>query len=115
MLIEEESNESIGHRLEVTRTVLHIASQAAMAAQLKAHPGKWNHYVRGRHRIAHELALEMCHRWGLTTDWIYRGMTTGLNPDLAMRLAEAADTLASKMNSPRPGRPKKSPPPSALL
>lgn len=103
MVNDPESNEAISDRLELTRIALEFPTKKAFAEAVQ--PGmtsqKWSNYISKRDRIPIDVALAMCRKWGLTTDWIYRGLMNGLPSDLRLKIEKAAADLAN------PDRPPK--------
>ena len=73
---------SIGERLELVRIILG-KSQNAFATEAGIAGNTYSQYKTGTNAPDHEEAHKLCDRWGLTLDWIYRGDTRGLSPDLS--------------------------------
>jgi len=86
-----ESNEAIGKRLEITRLALGYRQQTEIVAALGTtfSAALWNNWERGRERPKVDSAIELCKRFQLTLDWIYRGDKSGL----PLRLVQAMDDL----------------------
>ena len=75
------SPRSIGERLELVRHALG-KNQKAFASAAGVGSSAYSQYKTGTNGPALEEAHKLCDRWGLTLDWIYRGDTRGLAPDL---------------------------------
>lgn len=74
-----------GDRLRMSRIALG-KTQAELARVLLISPQRWNNYERGARPIDIEFAVRLCERFGLTLDWLYRGVMSGLPFELAQRL-----------------------------
>jgi transcriptional regulator with XRE-family HTH domain len=46
----------------------------------------WANYEAGERRISLNHALALCHSYGVTLEWIYRGHTNSLPQDLAEKI-----------------------------
>ena len=75
----------VGNRLQLTRIALG-KTQAELARVLLISPQRWNNYERGARPIDVEFAVRLCERFGVTLDWLYRGVIAGLPYDMAQRL-----------------------------
>jgi transcriptional regulator with XRE-family HTH domain len=58
-------------------------SQNAFATEAGIARNTYSQYKTGTNLPSVDEAHKLCDRWGLTLDWIYRGDTRGLGPDLA--------------------------------
>lgn len=68
----------IATRLMITRDILGL-SQKEISEQLNlASPVRWGHWERGRNMPDPEAISNLCDRYGITMDWIYRGDISGL-------------------------------------
>ena len=76
------SKRSIGERLELVRNILG-KSQDAFATAAGIARNTYSQYKTGTNTPNLDEAHKLCDRWGLTLDWIYRGDTRGLSPDLS--------------------------------
>lgn len=83
-----ESVEACGRRLEATRIALGL-SQAEICRQTGITPQAWNNAETGDNRLAIENAYKICRRYGLTTDWLYRGDIRQIPAELAKKIAQA--------------------------
>lgn len=91
----------IGSRLRLLRKVKGC-TQKEMAGVINAVPTTWSNYEDGKRPISTLDLLEVCDRFGITTEWILRGRTDMLGDELRAQLAGAA--MPSK---PKRGRPQK--------
>ncbi len=85
-----ESPEAIARRLRTLRGALDY-SQADMARLLGLSPRgqAWGNYeALDEHwrRIKVDVAILLCHKTGITLDWIYRGDLGLVPPDLAEKI-----------------------------
>ena len=83
--IARSSMEAIGLRLLSSRLVLKL-SQTSMAEKLFVQPNSLCHWERGRNYPDRLAIIRLADNYGLTTDWIYRGVTIGIEADIALRL-----------------------------
>lgn len=86
---DETSNKAIAARLELARRALGYDTQHEFAESLGASPQRWNNYVRGRERLNLKIAVKLC-GYGLTLDWLYRGVKGGLSRDFLAALDSIA-------------------------
>jgi transcriptional regulator with XRE-family HTH domain len=77
-----EQAKRVGERLAMTRRALGYASAADFVrvfnTSFKMTQQRWSNYETGDHLPPPEVALAICDRFDLTTDWIYRGVRSGL-------------------------------------
>jgi hypothetical protein len=73
----------IGQRLMWVR-LLAAKNQDQMAAA--AAQGRWSRWERGERIIPPHVAIEVCDRFRVSMDYIYRGRLIGVHPDLAKAL-----------------------------
>lgn len=81
----------IARRLEAARAEFGI-SQEAMAQRIGATRSAWSNWVSpsSPEMPAEEAMIRLCQEareWGLNMDWLYRGVTDGLNAKAAIRLS----------------------------
>ena len=69
--------EAIGMRLRLTREVLGL-TQAEFADRCGIARNTYNQYEQGKNKPQIGLAIEMCERFNLTLDWLYRGDPSSL-------------------------------------
>jgi transcriptional regulator with XRE-family HTH domain len=62
-------------------------SQAIWAKRVGITQQAWNNYERDFRRITPESAMQLCRATGVSMDWIYRGMTSFLSAELAIKLS----------------------------
>ena len=68
---------AIGLRLRLTREVLNL-TQAEFADRCGIARNTYNQYEMGKNTPKLLFAIDICDRFGLTLDWIYRGDPSGL-------------------------------------
>lgn len=79
----------VGRRLRLTREALRL-TQREFAGAAEIATNTYGQYETGARLISPKRAVELCDRWGLTLDWIYRG-----DPgDLPYKSAAAINALA---------------------
>lgn len=84
------STEAIARRLIATRLALGFQSQVEFCRVAGVQANAWNNYETARSRPKLDVALQLCQRFHLTLDWIYRGDAGGLPHRLAAALTTAA-------------------------
>lgn len=77
---------AVGVRLEVSRKALGV-DHVDMAKAAKVSAQAWSNYVRGERPLDIEAASELCKKYKLTLDWIYRGDPDGLPYALGAKVA----------------------------
>ena len=75
------SRSTTGERLKLTRDLLG-KNQTTFATGAGIARNTYNQFERGKCLPSVNQAHKICDRWGLTFDWIFRGDTRGLSPDL---------------------------------
>lgn len=106
--------EQVGHRLRAAIEALSI-TQAAVGNALGVSPSKLGNWLRGVHYPSAWFVKLFCDRYGITTDWIYRGVVSGIDSALADALWQSqqsapsgpADSLQHK---PKTGHRERAPP-----
>ena len=73
----------IGWRIRMLREALGYQNAAQFAAYVGWTSQQLNNYETGRKRPEITMATKLCHRTGVTLDWIYRGERSGLPLQLA--------------------------------
>ena len=82
---------AIGLRLRLTREVLGL-TQAEFADRCGIARNTFNQYEQGKNKPQLPLAIEMCERFNLTLDWLYRGDPSGL----PYKMADSLKALRSQ-------------------
>src|SRR5262245_21292143 len=87
-MIDPASTAAVAHRLKVLRVALGLTSTEICRRIGSSTQGQtYINYETGYRRISHEHALRLCEEFGLTLDWIYRGLgETKLEPTIRRRL-----------------------------
>jgi transcriptional regulator with XRE-family HTH domain len=78
---------AIAERLILTREALGL-KQAAFARLVGIEPQALNNYESGLRRISVDQAIKICAATGVSLDWIYRGLASGLPVNLATALQQ---------------------------
>lgn len=73
---------AVGRRLRVAIEALGL-SQAAVCREFGESPPKLGNWLRGDNYPDEWFIARFCDRYGITTDWIYRGMVAGVASDVA--------------------------------
>lgn len=92
--LTDAEKKAIGRRLAATRLALGFERQDDIAAALKIKRSTYNEWERGAKVINLRVAAVLCERYGLTLDWIYRGIPAGLPVRLHQELAAASAAVA---------------------
>ncbi|MBR0695978.1 helix-turn-helix domain-containing protein [Bradyrhizobium lablabi] len=78
---------AIAERLKLTREALGL-HQAAFGRLVGIEPQAINNYETGLRRISVDQAIKICAATGVSLDWIYRGLASGLPVNLATALQQ---------------------------
>lgn len=92
------------HRIEVGRRlraaiVAKGISQADVVRALGTPANKLGNWLRGEHYPSAFFITQFCDRYGITTDWIYRGIVSGMDKTLADALWKS-ERMASEVQPP---------------
>lgn len=87
----------VGARLRLAIEALDL-SFAEVARELDESPSKLGNWMRGTNFPDPWFVRRFCDRYGLTTDWLYRGQVSGVASDVAAALwrAKEASPAGSK-------------------
>lgn len=77
---------AVGIRLKWVRLIV-ATSQYGAADLLGVTQSTIAAYEAGGRLVPPEVAVRACVHWGLTTDYLYRGLMAGVRQDVALRLA----------------------------
>lgn len=87
------NNSEVAKRLQALRYHLAGDSQTAFAARYDIEVKRWNNFERG-FSLSKPIALLLCQKIpGLTLDWLYRGVESGLPLQLQRELVEAGKAI----------------------
>lgn len=78
----------VGDRLRIAIQALGL-SQAEVSRELSVSPSKLGNWLRGANYPDQWFIKRFCDRYGVTTDWIYRGVVSGAASDVAAALWKA--------------------------
>lgn len=81
-------NKAVGSRLAAIRE-LAGSNMREFAAVLDVEEDRYRSWEKGINGLPPEKADELCERFDLTYDWLYRGRTAGLPVQRARELAKA--------------------------
>jgi transcriptional regulator with XRE-family HTH domain len=76
----------IGQRLVRIRRAFSDLNQKDWALKNRFNLAQYNNWERGFRRIPVEAAIELCARYGVTLDFVYRGRSDGLPENLRKSL-----------------------------
>ncbi len=94
--------QDIGERLRICREAIG-KSQVDNARAANITPSAYNQFEKGRIRPALDTALSLCEVYGLSLDYIYRGIDIGFRPDFA-KLLSAMEKMSAGKRVGREGR-----------
>jgi transcriptional regulator with XRE-family HTH domain len=94
----------VGRRLRAAIKVLGI-SQTEIGKDLGASPSKIGNWIRGDHYPSEWFIKEFCDRYGITFEWIYRGIVTGMAKPLADALWSMERSASAQDPAPEPPQP----------
>ena len=77
----------VGRRLSLVRRALGLNQQEFGARAGLSQP-QYNQFETGKRRLTIEAALQLCHVYALTLDYLYRGDPSGLPYKLANAINE---------------------------
>jgi len=89
--IEPTTPEAVSRRLELLRRALDLTT-TEMCRRIGSDSGGslWTNYEMGRRVISREHAIRLCEKFGVTLEWIYRGLEVAeIEPKLKKALIEA--------------------------
>lgn len=98
----------VGRRLRAAIDVLGH-SQTDVAKTLGVSPSKLGNWIRGDNYPSEWFVKRFCDRYGITTDWLYRGVVSGMDTNLADALWKSAQT-PSPDTPPKPHPKRKAKP-----
>jgi transcriptional regulator with XRE-family HTH domain len=92
--------QAVGERLRWARETAAL-SQTQAASLLGCDQSTWSQYERGHRLVSLQVALRASNEWGLTLDYLYRGLLDArVARDMAVRLAAAHPQLVKSTPSP---------------
>lgn len=74
-----DSKKLIGERLEIWLLAKGITA-AQLCDSIECKANEWSQFQSGKRKISMRVAHELVHNYGLTLDWIYRGVAAGEIP-----------------------------------
>jgi transcriptional regulator with XRE-family HTH domain len=103
----------VGRRLRAAIEAKGI-TQADVERSLGASASKLGNWLRGDHYPSAFFVTQFCDRYGITTDWIYRGIVSGMDRTLADALWKSEQpsperVLPDDRRPPKPPRRRKPP------
>ena len=80
----------VGRRLRLSRVALGYPDrqQIDFATDSGIAQSHYNKFESGARCLTLNVAMKLCHRWGLTLDWLFRGDPSGLPYKLATDIKE---------------------------
>lgn len=100
----------VARRLRVTRVALGYPDrqQAAFATESGMSQSHYNRFESGARPLTLAIAMKLCHRWGLTLGWMFRGDPSGLPYKLASDIKELRKAEREKRDANMPNPEKSS-------
>jgi transcriptional regulator with XRE-family HTH domain len=91
----------VARRLRLTRVALGYSDrqQNDFAAESGIAQSHYNKFEGGSRLLTLNVAMKLCHRWGLTLDWLFRGDPSGLPYKLANDIKELRRAEREKRSS----------------
>lgn len=85
----DEAND-IARRLRLTRRALGFddRQQKLFGEEAGLEQSSYNKFETGDRKLTLQAAMKLCHRYGLTLDWLYRGDPSGLPYKLYNRIRD---------------------------
>lgn len=83
----EELKRACAERLRLTRMVLDLP-QGKFAARAGIAQNTYNQYEAGKRFPDYVSCIRLCETYGITMDWIFRGVGAGLPYDLLLKLRQ---------------------------
>lgn len=83
-------------------------NQAALARELKVSPARLNNWLRGDSYPSEYFITRFCDRYGVTADYIYRGVWGALPKNVADAVSRAEEAEAPLSVEGSPGRERPS-------
>lgn len=77
----DATSEMVGERLRMVREAMGLAS-GIFASQAGICASAYSQYESGERRCSLDAGIRLCHRYGLTLDWIFMGDHTALPASL---------------------------------
>ncbi len=68
----------VARRLRDTRAAFRIEYQRDFGTAADIEQSLYNQFETGRRLLTLQAAMKLCHHYGITLDWIYRGDPSGL-------------------------------------
>lgn len=90
---------AVGQRLRVAIEALGL-TQAAVCRELGESTTKLGNWLRGADYPNEWFIARFCDRYGVTADWIYRGVISGAAEDVAAAIWKAARALEAADQEP---------------
>ena len=85
----------VGRRLRIAIEALGL-SQAEVCRTMNVSPSKMGNWLRGDHYPDEWFIKRFCDRHGITTDWIYRGVVSGVASPVGDALWQAEQALTEE-------------------
>jgi transcriptional regulator with XRE-family HTH domain len=92
---ESPHKAQVGRRLRSAIGALGV-TQSEVARTLGTTPSKLGNWLRGDNYPSAWFVTQFCERYGLTTDWIYRGVVAGIAAPLSDTLWKSEHALPQR-------------------
>jgi transcriptional regulator with XRE-family HTH domain len=85
----------VGRRLLATRRGLGLTQAALVARVGPCTTTQWSNYERGDRMLDLDVADRLCHEFGFTLDWLYRGDPARVDIELMRKIRREEASLAA--------------------
>ena len=94
-----DSNEAVAKRLQTLRQMVAGGNQTTLATKLGVTVKRWNNFERGS-PLSKEVAIMIAKKFpGITTDWLFLGIASGVPMALQRELERAASDITPAARS----------------
>jgi transcriptional regulator with XRE-family HTH domain len=98
----------VGERLRWVRELID-ENRTRLARQYRVHHTVWEKWERGATYPDPAVMVRFCFDWGVTMDWIYRGLVAGMDEKIRRSLIDEHPQIASGLPPPARAEPRASP------
>lgn len=100
------TNKQVGEQLARLEAASKL-SATKICELVDCEPSAWSNYKSGIRRLGEDVGDRLCDKFGLTFDWLYRGNSAHLAPQLQLALERAIPKSRKKKRGLFTGRDKK--------
>jgi transcriptional regulator with XRE-family HTH domain len=93
-----DSKEIVGQRVDIwleatDRTAAEVCDELGIGEP------KFSQWRNGRHMLSLDIAVALCTNYGLTLDWLYRGIPVNLPYELRLQINDVAKRRAARLKA----------------